>query len=100
MSDGVRLTPKARADLDRIAEAALRAWGAGYARAWLGTLFGRLAFLAGRPQAGVRRPDLGAGVVCFPHEGHTIYYLVAERGGIDVVAIMPSLADHPLGDID
>ncbi|MEM9428417.1 MAG: type II toxin-antitoxin system ParD family antitoxin [Pseudomonadota bacterium] len=94
-----RLTPSAREFLGKAAEKAQKDAGDGYAESLVSLLLDRMAFLAARPAAGTRRPDLGPEIACFPDHGHTIYYREAVLG-IEVIALLPSLADHPLHDID
>ncbi len=74
-----RLTPDAQSDLIGIRQFTLTQWGADQSRNYLADLRQTLRLLAETPSLGKARPELGVGVLSFPHASHIIYYLVHEQ---------------------
>lgn len=73
-----RLTPRALADLDAIAEYSLRRWGRARTGGYLSALTDRMAWLAASPGLGRRRDEIAPGYRCFPEGSHQIFYIEAE----------------------
>ena len=89
-----RLTPRALADLDAIAEYTLGRWGRKQAEIYLGALVDRMKRLAGSPELGRNRDDIAPGYRCFPEGRHLIFYVVAD-GRISVIGV-----PHQSMDVD
>ncbi|MEX0603230.1 MAG: type II toxin-antitoxin system RelE/ParE family toxin [Marinobacter sp.] len=71
-----RLTPDAQTDLVGIRRFTLARWGADQSRKYLSGLRQTLQLLTENPSLGKARPEIGPGVLSFPHGSHIIYYLV------------------------
>lgn len=81
-----RLTPRALADLDAIAEYSLDRWGRVRTRKYLKALTDRMAWLAASPELGKRRDDVATGYMCFPEGSHLIFY-VEIGGSISIIGV-------------
>ncbi|MCR6645340.1 MAG: type II toxin-antitoxin system RelE/ParE family toxin [Terricaulis sp.] len=73
-----RLTPRALADLDEIADYSLAAWGPAQTLRYLRDLDKRFAWLAENPLLGTAREELGAGYRCFRQGAHLVFYVIKE----------------------
>lgn len=76
MSDGYRLTPRALADLDDIADFTIEKWGAEQLESYLGALRDRFEKLAGNPTLGRERDDIQPGYRSFPEGSHVVFYVI------------------------
>ena len=74
-----RLTPDAQSDLIDIRRFTLDRWGEAQSKKYLFELRQTLHLLAETPSLGKPRPDVGAGVLSFPHVSHVIYYVLHAR---------------------
>lgn len=89
-----RLTPRALADLDAIAEYTLDRWGRAQAETYLTALTARMAWLAESPGRGQRRDDIAPGYRCFREGRHLVFYVVT---GAEVSIIgVPHTAMDPV----
>ncbi len=86
MSAAFRLTPKAVADLDAIANYTIATWGEDQLEDYLRSLNSRFEWLAGNPLAGRERYDVHPGYRCFPQGSHVIFYMV-NNGHVDIIGI-------------
>ena len=81
-----RLTPRALADLDAIAEYTLARWGRTQAESYLTALTDRMAWLAASPELGQQRDDIAPGYRCFREGQHLVFYLVSD-GFISIIGV-------------
>ena len=82
----LRLSPRARSDLDEIWEFSMRAWGVEQAEAYLRSLSQTFALLAANPHLGREANDIRTGYLKFPASSHVIYYRLSET--LDVIRIL------------
>ncbi|EBX7469998.1 type II toxin-antitoxin system RelE/ParE family toxin [Salmonella enterica subsp. enterica serovar Bareilly] len=73
------LTPDAQADLIEIRRFTLQQWGKAQSEKYLSELQETFRLLASAPSMGRDRPDVGSGILSFPHVSHVIYYLIHEQ---------------------
>lgn len=78
MSAKFRLTPRAAADLDAIADYTFERWGLEQLENYLSSLNSRFEWLAENPFAGRKRNDVNAGYRSYPEGSHVIFYVVSE----------------------
>ena len=74
MTAPIRLTPRAAADLNRIAVYTLRRWGRRQTAAYLKALNDRFAWLAEYPDIGRARPEIFPELRSFREGSHIIFY--------------------------
>jgi len=86
MKAGYRLTPRAVADLDAIADYTIDKWGADQLERYLGLLVQRFEWLCENPLAGRERNEVHPGYRCFPEGSHIVFYLVS-GDHIDIIGI-------------
>lgn len=86
MTVAVRLTPRALADLDAIADYTIDSWGVAQMVEYLQTLNNRFAWLAENPLAGHDRRDIHPDYRSFPQGSHIIFYLTSDES-IDIIGI-------------
>lgn len=89
-----RLTPRALADLDAIADYTLEKWGAAQMESYLRALDDRFQRLADNPMLGRERNNVGRGYRSFRQGAHLIFYLVLENE-IQIIGV-----PHASMDID
>jgi toxin ParE1/3/4 len=89
-----RLTPRALADLDSIADYTLARWGERQTEKYLSEMDARFAWLSENPGAGRVRDEIGEGYRSFRQGSHLIFYVV--DGGIVAIIGIP----HGAMDID
>jgi len=90
----VRVTPRAFEDLKSIGRYTLQQWGRTQRDAYLRGLDARFGWLARHPEAGRKRDEIAAGYRSFPHEAHTVFYLIRD-GGIDIIGVLHQAMDVP-----
>ena len=90
-----KLSAAAAADLCAVAIFTASTWGKRQARDYQAALLKRLQMLSASPGMGHKSPSLGEGLLCFPAEGHVIYY-TADRDGIWVVRFLHKRQDPVL----
>ena len=90
----IRLSPKARADLDAIWDFSARRWGLDQAEDYLHGLGETMKLLAAWPHLGRSIDDVREGCFKFPAASHVIFYRVLP-GTIDVIRIL-----HKSMDVD
>lgn len=73
-----RLTPRALADLDAIADYTLARWGRDQTERYLSNLTKRMEMLAEAPSMGRDRSDVARGYRSFPEGRHMIFYIEVE----------------------
>ncbi|MBL8535882.1 MAG: type II toxin-antitoxin system RelE/ParE family toxin [Hyphomonadaceae bacterium] len=71
-----RVTPRARRDLDAMADYSLAAWGDRQTEKYLGELEQRFRFLAHNPHVGRARDEIGEGYRSSTHGAHVIFYII------------------------
>ena len=86
MSFDYRLTPRAVADLDAIADYTLETWGLEQLGSYLQSLNRRFDWLSEHPLAGRERNDVHPGYRSYPEGRHVIFYLVSDDH-IDIIGI-------------
>ena len=86
MSATFRLTPRAVADLNAIADYTIANWGEDQSEDYLRSLNSRFEWLAGNSLAGRERNDVHTGYRCFPQGSHVIFYMVND-GHVDIIGI-------------
>ena len=86
MSAAFRLTPRAVADLDAIADYTIETWGEDQLANDLRSMNSRFDWLAGNPFAGRERNDVHPGYRSFPQGSHVIFYLIGD-GHVDIIGI-------------
>ena len=86
MSANFRITPRAAADLEAIAEYTIETWGLDQLENYLRSLNGRFEWLADNPNAGRERNDVHTGYRSFPEGSHVIFYIVSDDD-IDIIGI-------------
>lgn len=78
MSANFRLTPRAAADLEAIADYTIETWGPEQLENYLRSLNSRIEWLAENPFAGRERNDVHAGYRSYPEGSHVIFYVVSD----------------------
>lgn len=86
MSDNFRLTPRAAADLEAIADYTIERWGLEQLENYLRLLNSRFEWLAENPFAGRERNDVHSGYRSFPEGSHVIFYVVT-GALVDIIGI-------------
>ena len=86
MSGTFRLTPRALADLEAIADYTIRTWGRDRMENYLRSMNDRFDWLAGNPLAGRERNDVHPGYRSYPQGSHVIFYMVSD-GHVDIIGI-------------
>ena len=93
-----RLTPDARTDLIKIRRFTLGQWGEAQSRDYLSKLRLTMGLLSEHPKLGTQRPELGLGVVSFPHASHIIYYILKEKERVVFAVLHKSMV--PAGHLE
>ena len=94
MTKRYRLTPRAAADLDHIADYTRRKWGRSQMVTYLTALVDRCTWLVEHPKIGRTRPELLAEIRSFREGSHIIFYRESETG-IEIIGV-----PHMSMDID
>ncbi|MFC4255930.1 type II toxin-antitoxin system RelE/ParE family toxin [Altererythrobacter xixiisoli] len=94
MSSGIRVTPRATADLRNIGRYTLQRWGRDQRNSYLRALDARFSLLAKQPELGRRRDDVAPDYCSYRYEAHIIFYLIRD-GGIDVIGVLHQAMDVP-----
>jgi toxin ParE1/3/4 len=81
-----RITPRALADLDAIADYTLATWGEAQTAKDLTKLQKRFQGLAEHPYAGRHRDEIGESYHSYPHGAHVIFYVI-EAEHIAVIGV-------------
>ena len=79
-----RVTPRAHADLEAIAEWTAANWGSDQMATYLRALTARFSWLADAPDRGRDRTDIGEGYRSFPEGRHVIFFICQQ----DTIAII------------
>lgn len=82
----VRVTPRAREDLENIGRYTERTWGIGQRNHYLKSLESRFQWLAENPLMGKHRTDIDEGYYSFPEGQHVAFYLIG-CDTIDIIGI-------------
>ncbi len=88
----LRLTPKARADLDAIWDHTVKHWGVEQAEAYLLSLGETMKLLANQPGLGRNMDDIRQGYFKFPAASH-IFIFRSQPGAIEIVRILHKSMD-------
>ena len=86
MTAPFRLTPRAEADLNRIAVYTLRKWGRRQTAAYLKALNDRFIWLAEYPDIGRARPEILPELRSFREGSHIIFYRARETA-IEIIGV-------------
>lgn len=86
MTPKFRLTPRAAADLDAIAEYTIETWGPAQMEEYLRSMNSRFEWLARNPLAGRDRNDVHPGYRSFLEGSHIIFYVVSDEY-VDIIGI-------------
>ena len=86
MTAEFRLTPRAAADLDEIADYTMEEWGSAQMGDYLRSLNQRCEWLAQNPLAGRERNDVHPGYRSYPEGSHVIFYIVSDEY-VDIIGI-------------
>ena len=86
MTSNFRLTPRAAADLDAIADYTVETWGLAQMEEYLRAMNSRFEWLAENPLAGRERNDVHPGYRSFPEGSHVIFYIVTDEN-VDIIGI-------------
>ncbi|RLA54453.1 MAG: type II toxin-antitoxin system RelE/ParE family toxin [Gammaproteobacteria bacterium] len=87
MSNSFRLTLRAAADLDAIADYTIDTWGLAQLETYLLGLNRRFQWLAENPLAGRERNDIHPGYRSHPEGSHVIFYIVDDDQQVDIIGI-------------
>jgi len=74
-----RLTPDAQSDLIEIRRFTTKKWGTAQSKKYTSELRQIIRLLAETPSLGMAKPDVGPGVLSFPHASHVIYYILHKK---------------------
>ena len=88
----IRLSPKARGDLDAIWDYTAQRWDVDQAEDYLRLLGRSMNLLAASPELGGRIDDVRKGYRRFPSASHVIFYRI-KPGHIEVIRILHSRMD-------
>ena len=77
---GYRLSARARRDIDELYEYSIDRFGLAVAQAYFNGLHDVFELLGANPMMGRSVDHLRAGLRCFVHQRHSIYYRVDDRG--------------------
>lgn len=86
MSNAFRLTPRAAADIDAIADYTIETFGLEQLETYLKGLNRRFQWLADNPLAGRERNDIHPGYRSYPEGGHLIFYIVNDHQ-VEIIGI-------------
>ena len=86
MSNSFRLTPRAAADLDAIADYTIETWGLAQLETYLTGFNNRFQWLADSPLAGRERNDVHPGYRSYPEGSHVIFYNINDDL-VDIIGI-------------
>jgi len=79
-----RITPRAAADLDTIADYTIEKWGLEQLDSYMSALANRFEWLAANPLLGRERNDINMGYRSYPEGSHVVFYIVQD----DSIAII------------
>jgi toxin ParE1/3/4 len=86
VSNSFRLTPRAAADLDAIADYTIETWGLAQLETYLMGFNNRFQWLADNPLAGRERNDVHPGYRSYPEGSHVIFYIINDDR-VDIIGI-------------
>ncbi len=86
MSNSFRLTPRAAADLDAIADYTIETWGLAQLEIYLMGFNNRFQWLADNPLAGRERYDVHPGYRSYPEGSHVIFYIINDDQ-VDIIGM-------------
>lgn len=87
MARKVNITPRAKADLNKIWLYTMQTWNEAQADRYITAIYDRFQWLAKQPQMGKPRPDIEHGYYCFPQTQHLIFYLTRDNA-IDIIGVL------------
>ena len=82
------VAPRAKDDLKAIGRYTKKNWGIKQRNKYLLGLEERFQWLAEHPNMGSRRDEIKEGYFSFPHESHTIFYMIAPNGDINIIGLI------------
>jgi len=86
LSRKIRVTPRARDDLQKIGRYTEQTWGKAQRNRYLKSIDTRFHWLAENPLLGRHRTEICEGYYSFPEGHHVIFYLV-RKNAIDIIGI-------------
>ncbi len=86
MTSRFRLTRRAAADLDAIADYTSETWGPAQMEDYLRSMSSRFEWLAENPFTGRERNDVHPGYRSFPECSHVIFYVISDEC-VDIIGI-------------
>ena len=86
MTPKYRITPRAAADLDAIADYTIEKWGVEQLESYLNALASRFEWLASNPLLGRERNDVHKGYRSYPEGSHVVFY-IAQGDSIAIIGI-------------
>ena len=89
-----RVTARAQADLDKIADYSLHTWGKAQAMRYMQALEKRFQWLADNPKLGRARDEVAQGYRSFRQGSHIVFYTV-NRDAVHIIAVL-----HQSMDVD
>lgn len=87
-----RFTPEAEEDLQGIIDYTIEQWGKAQAHKYIDGLEKLAGQLAENPSLGTDRNQLIRGLLSFPYESHTLYYLRQDYG-ITIIRVLHKRMD-------
>lgn len=93
MTGRLRLSPRARADVEDIWKYSARKWGIDQAEIHVRRLGHHIALIVEHPDLGRSRSDIRAGYHSFPCEDHVAFYRIV-NGGAEVVRNLHKRMDY------
>ena len=88
----VRLTPKARADIDAIRKYSEKEWGKDQAIKYIRTIHAVLQLIDSNPGIARKAEDIRPGLLKYPAGSHLIFFRLTEEA-IDIVRILHKRMD-------
>jgi len=79
VTSSYRITPRAAADLDAIADYTIEKWGIEQLESYMNALADRFQWLADGPLLGRERNDIHKGYRSYPEGSHVVFYIVQDE---------------------
>ena len=93
MSAGYRLTLRAVADLESIADYTLGHWGEAQMERYIRKLYARFDLLGARPETGRKRDEIRPKLRSFVEGSHVIFYREGKKG-VEIMGVLHQSMDH------
>lgn len=82
------VAPRAKDDLKNIGRYTRKKWGIKQRNKYLLGLEERFQWLAENSNMGSSRDEIKEGYYSFPHERHTIFYMIATNGDVNIIGLI------------